>query len=281
MCRLVGWIADQPHSLRDVVGSDALDRFVDLSRVHGHGWGTARLDPASGELATHHSTKAARDDPDFLIAADVASRVSVFHLRWATPGLSQNLANTHPFCRDGRAMIHNGAIGPIDRLQLLRRPGNEHSVVGTTDSEQLFHSVLDELHLTEPLPDDFDPTAFTRAIETISDRAVAAGLAAASLNSLFIGPHGLTALNWHDAAQVPPINADDPSSPPYYDLRHRRGRGIDVVASSGFVSDPHSWALLPNASVLSIGFGGQRTHLPVRPRHPLCPVPPTEWPEAG
>lgn len=276
MCRLVGWIGDRPRSLRDVLGNEALARFANLSGVHGHGWGTARLDPDSGELTTHHSVKAARDDPDFRSIADIPARVGLFHLRWATPGLDQNLANTHPFVRDGSAMIHNGAIGPLDRLPLLRRPDSESVPAGTTDSEQFFLAVLDEVDRTSSAPADI-----TTAIETISDRAVDADLTAASLNSLIIGRHGLAALNWHDATNVPPIDADDPTSPPYYDLRHRRGDGLDVVASSGFVSDPQSWALLPNASLLTVDFGRGRTLLPVRPSRPLCPVPAVDWPEAG
>jgi predicted glutamine amidotransferase len=208
--------------------------------------------------------------------ADIPSRVGLFHLLWATPGLDQNLANTHPFVRDGSALIHNGAIGPIDRLPLLRRPGGDHLPVGTTDSEQFFLAVLDEVDRTSSAPAD---TA--TAMETISDRAVDAGLTAASLNSLFIGRQGMSVLNWHDAGNVPPIDADDPSSPSYYDLRHRREDGLDVVASSGFVSDPQTWALLPNASLLTVDFGGGRTLLPVRPSRPLCPVPESTWPEAG
>jgi predicted glutamine amidotransferase len=276
MCRLVGWISDEPRSLRDVLGKEALDRFADLSGVHGHGWGTARLDPENGRLTTHHSISAARDDPDFPAVADIRSRVGLFHLRWATPGFDQNLANTHPFVRQGRAMIHNGAIGPAERLPLLRRPGSGYSAVGSTDSEQLFLALLDEVDHTSSAPGDV-----ATAIETISDRAVAGGLSAASLNSLFIGRFGMTALNWHDPANVPAIDADDPSSPPYYDLRHRHGDGLDVVASSGFVSDPQTWALLPNASLLTIDFGGGRTLLPVRPSRPLCPLPASAWPEAG
>lgn len=276
MCRLVGWIGDRPRSLRDVLGDGALARFANLSGVHGHGWGTARLDPDTGELTSHRSVKAARDDPEFRAVADIPARVGLFHLRWATPGLDQNLANTHPFVREGSALIHNGAIGPIDRLPLLRRPGSENTPAGTTDSEQLFLAVLDEVDRTSSAPVDI-----ATAIETISDRAVDAGLTAASLNSLFIGGHGMSVLNWHDAANVPPIDADDPSTPPYYDLRHQHGDGLDVVASSGFVSDPQGWTLLPNASLLTIGFGGGRTLLPIRPSRPLCPVPVASGSAAG
>lgn len=168
-------------------------------------------------------------------------------------------------------MIHNGAIQPIDRLPLLSRQGSIREPVGTTDSERLFLAVLDELR-----PGETGSTGeqLVAAIETISDRAVTAGLMAASLNSIFIGPRGMAVLNWHDPAKVPSIDADDPSSPTYYDLRHLHSTSLDVIASSGFVSDPQSWSLLPNACLLSVGFDGAPQQLSIRPAKPLCPLPP-------
>lgn len=278
MCRLIGWISDEPRSLRDVLGDAALDRFANLSGLHGHGWGTATLDPSTAHLATHHSTRPAREDPDFQRLADIPSRLGLFHLRWATPGLARNRANTHPFVDGDRAMIHNGAIQPIDRLPMLRRQGSKRQPIGTTDSERLFLAVLDELR---PAGAGTTGEQLAAAIETISDRAVTAGLTAASLNSIFVGPRGMAVLNWHDPAKVPSIDADDPSSPPYYDLRHLHGAGLDVIASSGFVSDPQTWSLLPNACLLSIGFDKAPQELSIRPAKPLCPIPAEAIPNAG
>lgn len=166
-------------------------------------------------------------------------------------------------------MIHNGSINPIDRLPLLRKPGSTREPFGTTDSELLFLAVLDELDPAGLVSTGEDLVA---AIETISDRAVTAGLSAASLNCIFIGPLGMAVLNWHDPAKAPVIDADDPSAPPYYDLRHLHRDGLDVVASSGFVSESADWSLLPNASLLNIGFDGLRQDIPVRPAKPLCPL---------
>ena len=45
-----------------------------------------------------------------------------------------------------------------------------------------------------------------------------------------------------------------------------------MVASSGFVTDPQDWSLLPNASLLSIGIDGHQQNIPVRPGQPICPI---------
>jgi predicted glutamine amidotransferase len=280
MCRLVGWIGERPRTLDDVLGAEALERFKDLSRVHGHGWGIAYVDPTTGELRYHRSTRMAQEDPDFDAAATgVAANVALVHLRWATPGFDHTLADTHPFVRDGWAMIHNGAVGPPDRVDQMLAPGTRLRPAGTTDSERLFLAVLDVVGPNgvegigagaEPLGDDL-----ATAVELISDRAVGAGLHASSLNSMFLGPRGLHVLNWHDITKAPSIavsDPDDPTAPPYYDLRHRHDDDLDVVASSGFVSDPTAWARLPNASLLSVGFDGAHSCHDISPHQALLPV---------
>jgi predicted glutamine amidotransferase len=282
MCRLVGWISEEPVTLRDVLGEAALARLVDLSAIHGHGWGFGYLDPGTGVLSARRSTLAARFDPDFAAAAaGLATTRGLVHLRWATPGFGHSLADTHPFVRDGWAMIHNGAIGPTRRVGALLDGSGPRRANGTTDSEHLFLAVLEYLDRSGGR-DGTDAASvgadIAAAIEAVSDRAHEAGIVASSLNSMLLGPSGMYMLNWHDTTQVPPImldaaEADDPDTPPYYDLRHRHGEGLDVIASSGFVDDPGAWTSMPNASLLSMGFDGKHTLHTIRPRHPLCPVP--------
>jgi predicted glutamine amidotransferase len=290
MCRLVGWISDEPVTLREVLGDEALARLVDLSAIHGHGWGFGYLDPQTGALRARRSTLAARADPGFAAAAaELATTRALVHLRWATPGFGHSMADTHPFLRDGWAMIHNGAIGPSGRVNAMLDGSGSRPAYGSTDSEHLFLAVLEALDTADGGDEagaESVGATLAAAIETISDRASAAGLVASSLNSMFLGPTGMYMLNWHDINQVPPVmlaaaQADAPDLPPYYDLRHRHTDGLDVVASSGFVTDPSAWTSMPNGSLLSLGFDGKHTLHAVRPRYPLCPVPEPAGPDDG
>ncbi len=280
MCRLAGWVSDEPRTLAEVLGERALARLVQLSTVHGHGWGLAYLDSASGQLRSHRSTAAARSDPDFVtVAHEIATTAGLVHLRWATPGFGWGLANTHPFVRENWAMMHNGAIGPAALVSGLRgrtpehgAPAEDRQPLGSTDSESFFLAVLDEFAVTDQVI-SAGGSALAQAVARISDRAVRAGLSASSLNSMFLGPSGVHVLNWHDATQVPDImlsTPDDPAPPPYYDLCHLQTAGLHVVVSSGFVEDLDRWTPLPNESVLSIDFaGGQQLH-PVPVLTSLC-----------
>ena len=273
MCRLVGWSGERARTLADLLGADALALFTDLSAIHGHGWGFGYRDPSTGRPRTIRSTRRARDDPDFAKAAHtLAVPAAVVHLRWASPGYGEGLTNTHPFTADDWSLIHNGAIGPNSRIDDLLHPVSERRPLGSTDSERLLLAVLDELG---PSGAEAQGAQLAAAIERVSTRAVQAGLTASSLNLMMLGPSGLHVLNWHDDSQVPPIQADDPSLPPYYDLRHRLDHGTHVAASSGFVPDAGGeWELLPNASLLSLGPGTPELR-DVRPDLALCPVPAT------
>jgi predicted glutamine amidotransferase len=278
MCRMVGWVSDRPVSLREVLGEVGLKQLIDLSRYHGHGWGMAHRDPQTGVLGAVRSTKAAREDASFATAADIRSTAALVHLRWATPGFGLEITDFHPFLADDWAMVHNGAISPAGAVKGLMRPDSHRRPGGTTDSEHLFLAVLDEL---DQMADATVSTtaSIARAMEIVSDRGVDAGLSASSLNSLYLGPHGIYAVNWADVTKVPAYMAeaakDDPSSPPYYDLLQRHDDsqgGLDVIASSGFVSDPVAWQRIPEMSVFGVEQPGSTATCAISPTRALCPT---------
>lgn len=268
MCRLVGWVAARPLSLAEVLGPAALERLVRLSSFHGDGWGIAWRE--SSGLRVQRSLHAARHDPAFTaMAHSIRAAHAIVHLRWATPGLGHELADTHPFLSDDYAMAHNGAIHPTADLGALLAHGPaDDQPRGSTDSEHLFHGVLASLSAA-----DGD---LVTAMERTTTRGACAGLHAASLNSMFLTQDGLHVVNWHDASAVPDAaaqsNADDPSNPPYFDLRHRSEPGLDVVVSSGFVPDASTWALLPPASITHIAGAAQARSRDLEPELPLCPI---------
>lgn len=254
MCRLLGWVANAPVTLADVLGDDSLAAFADLSHLHGDGWGFAAAH--ADDLAVRRSTHRAATDPEFhRLAAELAAPVGLAHLRWATPGLPVTEANTHPFRYRHWAFAHNGAVHPHDRLASLLTPDWQGVREGTTDSEHYFLAVMAEI---EQSGVDL-PTAVERVVQRIAET-----MSASSLNALCVTPDALYVINCHDAAQRPVIPlprhmsvnelvASVELDAPYFDLRYLRTDHAVVAASSGFAQPPGGgWEQLPNNAVLVI-----------------------------
>lgn len=265
MCRLIGWVAREPVTLRELLGDDAVERLLHLSTVHCHGWGVAWR--AGEELLVRRSQGSAARDAGFLGVLDSLSTTSaVVHLRLGTPGFDRQLTDTHPFC-DGRwALAHNGAMSPNDRVDALLAAHSAATPHGTTDSERWFLALREEYERLTGEP-AADPAArLAAATSAVMRRASAAGLTCSSWNSMLLGPDALFVVNAHDdswqPADIPvwPATAPAPGIgwPPYFDLRLRDKDGAQVVTSSGVVDDTDGWAMLANHSVLRLGFAGGR-----------------------
>jgi predicted glutamine amidotransferase len=250
MCRMVGWVAPEPVTLRELLGDDAVERLRALATVHCHGWGVAWTDGSGTTL--QRSARSAADDPGFLAAADgLAATAAVVHLRMGTPGFGRTVVDNHPFADESWAMIHNGAVAPPDRVDRLLRADSARRPAGSTDSERWFLALRDEIDAGADLP---------AAVQTVVGRAMDAGLHASSWNSMLLGPDALHVINHHDLALLPNDIKLWPelhpglaiSWPPYFDLRMRQREGTSVVLSSGVVDDVDGWTLLPNTSVLRL-----------------------------
>ena len=250
MCRLAGWVAPEPVTLRDALGDAAVDRLVHLSTVHCHGWGAAWHD--GEELRVHRSPVAAHADAGFAAFVDgLAATDAVVHLRLGTPGYGRDVADNHPFSDGTRALIHNGAVAPTASVDALLPPGAHPT--GSTDSERWFLALRAEIDRGLPVAD---------AVPQVVERARDAGLHASSWNSLLLGPDGLHVINHHDPSWVPvdvqvwpelyPPVTDD--WPPYFELRARSTGDTTVVVSSGIVDQAvdgaGEWPLLPNHAVV-------------------------------
>jgi glutamine amidotransferase len=252
MCRLAGWVSPTPVTLRTVLGDAAVDRLVQLSTVHAHGWGAAWHD--GDTLRTHRSTVAAHADADFADFVDsLAATDAIVHLRLGTPGYGRGVAESHPFTDGTRALIHNGAVAPTTLVDALLPPGAHAE--GSTDSERWFLALRAELESGAAVAD---------AVPRVVARAAAAGLHASSWNSLLLAPDALHVVSHHDVSWVPvdmqvwpelypPVTTD---WPPYFDLRSRTDNGVTAVLSSGIVDDTDGWALLPNETVVTLARAG-------------------------
>jgi predicted glutamine amidotransferase len=253
MCRLLGWVARPGRSLRNVLGEESFAAFAQLSRIHADGWGLATA--VGPEVRVRKSTARAASDPEFLsVATDVAAEGAVAHLRWASPGLPVEEANSHPFLHGGAAFAHNGGIYPLDRVGELLSPASRARLRGTTDSEHFFLALLAEV---EEQGVDL-PTAVARVAGRI-----AADFRPSSLNAMLLTTEALYVLNCHDPSVQPPAAPAGPTvddlveqveeAAPYYDLRYRRTGSSVVVASSGFAQpEGGGWQPMAENSLLVV-----------------------------
>jgi gamma-glutamyl hercynylcysteine S-oxide hydrolase len=245
MCRLLAHVARRPVTVADAVGEADLAAFADLSPRHPDGWGMAWWPSlaAAGDDAAPERRRAvgsAREHPEFMLTMrGVAGCANVVHLRGATPGLTIELENCHPFVRPGAAFAQNGAIHPQDRLPQLLPAHLEAQVAGSTDSERLFLYLHDRLGDGGPFAEVVG-NALAELLERFTSPV---------LNSMYLTSTHLHVINAHNPTALP--YAGDPHD--LFALRFRVDDGLVVVASSGF-DQPESrgWHTLDNMTILTV-----------------------------
>lgn len=246
MCRLLAHVARRPLTVAEAVGARDLASFADLSPRHPDGWGMAWWadDAAAAGGGPPERTRAvggARESPAFHAAANgVAASAAVVHLRGATPGLTFEVENCHPFVRDRAAFAQNGALYPQEWLPRLLPPEIEATIEGSTDSERMFR-LFHERYLQ-------GGRSFPVVVrDTLAE--VLATYTSPVLNAMYLAPEALYVLNAHNPTSVP--YAGDP--PDMFAIRYRIEDGCVVVASSGFEQPEHAgWLTLPNMTVLTV-----------------------------
>ncbi|HET7172187.1 MAG TPA: class II glutamine amidotransferase [Gaiellales bacterium] len=245
MCRLLAHVSRRPLTVAEAVGEADLAAFGDLSPRHPDGWGMAwwPSPDAAADGATPERRRAvgsARENPAFTgTMRGVAGCANVVHLRGATPGLTIELENCHPFVRPGAAFAQNGAIHPQHLLPELLPAGLEGQVEGSTDSERLFLYLYDRLEDGGPFA-DVVRDALAELLERFTSPV---------LNSMYLTPDHLHVLNAHNPTALP--YPGDPHD--LFALRFRVEDDLVVVASSGF-DQPESrgWHTLDNMTILTV-----------------------------
>ena len=257
MCRLLGWAARRPVTVADALGGAEFAAFTALSRQHADGWGMAWWPPGPPSFdapQVERSTTCAADDDRFAeLTKSAPADAGVVHLRWATPGLPVIAANTHPFVRGRMAFAHNGAIHPLDRIHELVPAGWASQLVGTTDSERYFLSIVARVSKGEVLP---------QAVGSVV-RRIFESFSPTSLNAMLLTPDALHVISAHDRARVPMMRASsggatssmEPDTA-FYELSYRADANSVVVASSGFPQPvSEGWQRLANMTILRIDRG--------------------------
>ena len=248
MCRLLGYVAEEPVSMVDVLGEDGFERFTALTAVHADGWGMAW----QGEDHTIRSIArpdSASDDPAYEeLARQRLGRAGLVHLRWATSGFGVDPRNTHPFTDDhglagSAAFAHNGNIIPVDRLEALLSEESRRRLRGETDSERYFRFVLqciDEegdldggvARALDILVEEF-PTSSLNALMLTPDR-----MYAVHINSAAATPQRALLELFDNAEEIPARHTTD-----YFAMDYRLLPDAAHVISSGL--DEEGWSLVP------------------------------------
>jgi predicted glutamine amidotransferase len=194
VCRLLGYVADRPTSMIDVLGEDGFEEFTSLTAVHGDGWGMAWQADDRTIRATS-SPVSASDDPTYDDLARIAlGRAGIVHLRWASAGLPVTPENTHPFFDGDIAFAHNGNIKPIDRLEALLTESSCARLVGDTDSERYFRFVMQCVDSEGSLEG-----GVSRALGVLARE-----FPEVSLNALMLTPRVMFGVHINSAAASPP-----------------------------------------------------------------------------
>jgi predicted glutamine amidotransferase len=237
MCRLLGFVSREP-----VIASEVLEgiyeSFINVSQRHKDGWGLAWYDE-NGHLQLSKKPEAAHASEEY---AHVVKRIQtdalLSHVRWATPGFSPCLENTHPFTYHLMAFAHNGAVAPNVRLEAWIAPHLQSEIVGMTDSERYFLALISEIEKAPPI----------EAFRTIL-RKMHHHLQSSSLNCLLLTPEALYAVCDFDPNAL--LAQQDPD---YFHVQYQVRPDAIVVGSTGLNQDAR-WEILKNGQMLVVERG--------------------------
>jgi predicted glutamine amidotransferase len=234
MCRLLGYVAREPVAITQLLG-DSFEAFVEVSRLHDDGWGLAWYDE-NGRLLLAKAPEAAYASKEFSsVAEQIRTGALIGHVRWASPGFSLCLENTHPFTYNQMAFAHNGAVAPNETLEAFIAPHLRKGITGATDSERHFLALLSELEKAPPIE------AFRAHLRTLHRH-----LHSSSLNCLLLTPGALYAVCDFD-----PNAPLAQKKPDYFHLQYHIGPGAVIVGSTG-LDQESGWEMLQNGQMLIV-----------------------------
>jgi len=237
MCRLLGVVSRASAPLTETLSRD-LEPFAALSSIHCDGWGMAYWN-GDDDLVATKSPEAALGSEDFWTAAKRADTdAAVLHLRKASPGMTPNPLNTHPFVAGSVAFAHNGYFSPASAAEAELREIGGRVPEGDTDSERYFGLVLAAMRDVGPV-EALQSTA--RRITALSDELI-------SLNAMLLTQRALYSFaSWNPDA--PPSKEAGTAT---YELMFRVTPEAVTVASDGWEPAGPQWERIYNGMVLEV-----------------------------
>ena len=142
MCRLLAYASSEPATLATIVGPTLSD-FVELSKVHKHGWGVTTCASIGGVQKRERDLTPAVESTLFAeVASTKPTDGALVHLRLASKGLTVDLSNNHPFIHGDISFMHNGTIRPASSIEHLVDADLLAQLTSSTDSERYFFAIL-------------------------------------------------------------------------------------------------------------------------------------------
>jgi predicted glutamine amidotransferase len=233
MCRLLGFVSTQEHSIAEIAGAD-FKTFSALSEKHGDGWGVASIDNHNHTNLVVEPTRA-KDSSKFAdVTTNLKSDGALLHLRWATQGLQINEGNSHPFTFGDISFMHNGDIKPAASLDQYVDPELKSAMRGDTDSERYFYSIISASKKSDLIQGTLD------AVRNIKNN-----LSYSSINAMILTPEKYLVVCEHNNDRIPAGEGPD-----YYELFYRKDEKGLLVSSTGW--NQTGWTLIPNHTLAVI-----------------------------
>ena len=229
MCRLLGYVSDNKTNFTKLLKDD-FPEFVDLSNVHGDGWGIA----TDNSFMFREVNSAAKSAKFSQTISQLDSTGALLHFRWATPGLAIKEENTHPFTHKGFSFIHNGSLKEVNALDSLIDPRYFNEIKGDADSERFFYFLLTQI----------DKNGFVEGVKS-GIETMRKSVNYSSINCMIMNEDTYIVVAEHNPERIPPIFKAD-----YYELRYKHTTHDVIVGSSGW--NQSGWTLIPNHSMLVI-----------------------------
>jgi len=234
MCRLLGYVSQEPVSFSQIIG-ESLDDFIQMSYEHKDGWGVSSCDRSEGSTTLIKDLTLAAESPKFTATSQShTSTGALLHLRLASEGIAVDISNNHPFSYGPYSFMHNGTIKEFQLLEKDLNPKYLDSFSSSTDSERYFFKILteiDNLGLVE---------GYLQAVRTIS-----ATMDFTSINSMLLTPEYFISVCEFNERDNSEWTVDS-----HYELRFADEGGAIKVASTGWGKD--HWTRLPNHSALIV-----------------------------